>query len=280
MKGKHWLQTVVVGLLTVCFVGASLAAAGCTPGTSVNVGQEETLDNPIATPTNFSVAEDGSYSFDAVENANYYYLAIYRAEDATPDSDYLKLEKINAVSGKNSYSGNIVTDFSFTDPGYYSVQLVAYPVMGSAYDHSYRAFATYSKEGTIEAPAVEEYKEETVETPFGTQLSVSGGIAYDNNYGDNAPLVIALKNKDALNGGKLKVEVFTDAALTNNVLTEEVVITCMQQEIITKTLIAKNESSTFFVRLTGIGDGIYVTPVKTEPVLWSGTFYTISKVTY
>lgn len=277
---NRFVKRFLAGLCAVCCFGTALTFAACGQTDNVNVGREEELENPLATPTNFSLTEDGSYSFDGVENANYYYLTIYRAEDATPDSDYLKLQKIANVSGKSTYSGNIVTDLSFTDPGYYSVQVVAYPVTGSDYDHSYRAFATYGKEGTIEQPQVQEYKEEIVQMPFGEQKNVSGGIAYDNNYGDNAPIVIALSNKDALNGAKLKVEVFSDEALKNNVMTEELVISCTQKEVVTKTLIKKDETTKFYVRLTALGDGTYVTPAMTEPVLWSGTFYTLSKITY
>lgn len=272
----------VSGILLAALIMGLASFCGCDGGSGgVNVGEEETLENPLSTPEDFTVSASGDYSFSAVENADYYYLTIYRADDATPQSDYLKLQKINSSSGQSSYSGNIQSDLGFTDPGFYSVQLVAYPVRGSDYDHSYRSLATYGKEGTIEAPVVTPYKEEEVSTPFGgTQLQKSGGIAYDNNYGDNAPLVIALDNKEKLEGGKLRVEVFSDQEMKNNVMTEDVVVSCTQDEVITKTLIAKDETSTFYVRLTALGDGTYTTPVQTESVQWSGTFYTLSKITY
>ena len=275
-------RMLVTGCLLASLVLGLAAFCGCDGGSGgVNVGKEEELENPLEAPGDFTVAENGDYSFDAVENADYYYLTIYRADDATPQSDYIKLQKIDTVSGQTSYSGNIAEDLGFTDPGFYSVQAVAYPVRGSSFDHSYRSLATYGKAGVIETPSVTPYKEEEVSTPFGgAQMQKSGGIAYDNNYGDNAPLVIALDNKEKLEGGKLRVEVFADESLTENIMTEEMAVSCTQADVITKTLISKDETSTFYVRLTALGDGTYITPAQTESVVWSGTFYTLSKITY
>lgn len=278
---KKFLKNVLTGVSVLCMLFGSLAFASCEKKESVNVGKEEQLENPLDTPDGFTVSADGEYTFNAVENANYYYLTIYRAEDATPDSDYLVLTKINSSSGKTSYGGNITTDIGFTDPGFYSVQVVAYPVTGSSYDHSYRAFATYGKEGTLETPKITPYKEETQTNSSGQQQLVrSGGIAYDNNYGDEAPLVIALDNKDALNGCLLRIEVFSDAAMTSSVMKEELPVTCKTADVITKTLIPKKEDVTYYVRVTALGDGKYLTPAATESATWEGTFYTLSKITY
>lgn len=279
MKRK-WM-TVLAVVLMVCLAASVAAFTACGGSSGVNVGEEQPLDDPLATPSDFTVSENGDYSFSAVENANYYYLTIYRADDATLTSDYLKMLKIDTVSGKTTYSGNIVDDLGFTDPGYYSIQLVAYPVRGSSSDHSYRALATYGKTGTIAKPVVTEKKEVVNQNPFGgTSTSITGGIAYDNNYGNSAPLVIALDNKEELEGGKLRVEVFSDEAMTKSVMSEDIVITCANDEVVTKTLISKDETSTFYMRLTGIGDGEYTTPAMTESVTWSGTIYTLSKITY
>lgn len=64
----------------------------------------QTVDaNALAAPANFTVDENGNYSFDGVENAQYYYVYVY--SDATGVEAVAQSEQI-PENGSASYSGS------------------------------------------------------------------------------------------------------------------------------------------------------------------------------
>ncbi|MCD8326817.1 MAG: hypothetical protein LUC90_09120 [Lachnospiraceae bacterium] len=101
--------------------------------------ETETVDeNALSTPENFTVDEEGNYSFEAVENAAYYYVYIYenaKTKDATASLQVMD-------DGSSTYTGNVsdvlaasaTTDWSGNvqepDPlgyGAWSIRVVACP---------------------------------------------------------------------------------------------------------------------------------------------------------
>ncbi len=162
MRGKKICATVLaavlcLGLLTGCStnagehistyftqmsnvvttaIEAEQARAAAASGSS-DSEDSATSENALATPTNFTVDENGNYSFDAVENAVSYYLYIY--EDAqTKDATYsisaeftwdetyvsnpsytidggtaVTSSEENLISGESYYSSDIFNSFDF-----------------------------------------------------------------------------------------------------------------------------------------------------------------------
>ncbi len=95
---------------------------------------------------NLTVDEDGNYSFDATENASYYYVYIYSdntTKDATAQSE--KIEE----DGSETYSGSI-SDFAQLTYGDWKVAVVAYPDKDSDYKASPEAKFTYTRSGEVE----------------------------------------------------------------------------------------------------------------------------------
>ncbi len=103
-------------------------------------------ENALATPTNFVVNEDGSYSFDAVENAVYYYLYVYENSVTVDASTSLKIED----DGSASYSGNLseLGNFSYAT---WNIRVVAYPdYEEGTYSASAEAKCDYVVTGAVE----------------------------------------------------------------------------------------------------------------------------------
>ncbi len=80
-------------------------------------------ENALAAPANFVVNADGSYSFDAVENAQYYYVYIY-ADAVTQDASATS-EKI-LDDGSASYTGS-VADITTLTYSSWNIRVAAYP---------------------------------------------------------------------------------------------------------------------------------------------------------
>ena len=123
------------------------SAAGQETAEAVN-------ENALPAPANLTVDEEGNYSFDAVENAQYYYVYIY-------DSD----SSVNAAAqsgkipedGSASYSGNI-NDFARLTYEDWSVRVTAYPDFdNSDLAASPEAKATYIKSGAVDPGEPEFY---------------------------------------------------------------------------------------------------------------------------
>ncbi|MCD8123940.1 MAG: hypothetical protein LUE23_02740 [Lachnospiraceae bacterium] len=64
---------------------------------------EEVDENALSKPANFTVDEEGNYSFDAVENAEYYYVYIYEDSSTKEATASLKVME----DGSSTYTGNV-----------------------------------------------------------------------------------------------------------------------------------------------------------------------------
>ncbi len=118
------------------------AAESSSSGSSASTVKE----NALPTPTNFVVNEDGSYSFDAVENAEYYYLYVYEDSVSVDASTSLKIED----DGSASYSGNLseLGNFSYAT---WNIRVVAYPdYTEGTYSASAEAKCDYMVTGAVE----------------------------------------------------------------------------------------------------------------------------------
>ena len=138
----------------------------------------QTVDaNALAAPANFTVDENGNYSFDGVENAQYYYVYVY--SDATGVEAVAQSEQI-PENGSASYSGSL-SDFANLTYQTWNVRVVAYPdYENSDYTASPEAKCDYAVSGAVE------YGEPT----FGYMWTVtSGELAIkidDMDYGQTA----------------------------------------------------------------------------------------------
>ena len=108
-------------------------------------------------PADFTLSENGDYSFTGVANADYY-LVYFCAPDATGDSDpfLFSSNSIDATgTGGETYSGNI-DDLVQYGYGEYLVKVFAFPSLNdSAHAMSTAATATYSFSGAQDAPVVD-----------------------------------------------------------------------------------------------------------------------------
>ena len=111
-------------------VGAVMKAWFPSGSTAEAKGNQESAKTKLATPADFTLDADGSYSFDGVENADYY-LMYFCSTDATDDKDafLFSSESIPATgNGEETYSGN-VNDLISYGYGEYLVKVFAFPSM-------------------------------------------------------------------------------------------------------------------------------------------------------
>lgn len=125
----------------------------------------------LSTVGNLKVAEDGTFSFDAVENADNYMIYMYDAQ--TGDGKYAS-EAIYANG--STVSGNL-KDYGTYGYGAFDVEVIAYPAMGDkTHKKSEPATATLSVSGAVEEVKVA-YRWDAFEGTFGAQLVNVGGYA-------------------------------------------------------------------------------------------------------
>ena len=125
--------------MSYVFTTAAKNAAGTDSASSLD-------PNALLAPGNFTVNEDGSYSFDAVENAQYYYIYVYAngtTKDATAQS-----EKITE-DGSGTYTGNL-SDFANLTYQDWTVRVVAYPDADGEKKPSPASSVTYTKAGEVD----------------------------------------------------------------------------------------------------------------------------------
>lgn len=129
-----------------------------------------TRENALATPANFTI-QDGTYSFDKVENASYYVISVYEEKgsldavgsltiqddgSATYTGSMADIE--SASQGGNQMGGNQIggdqqqgaeaakLEYSY---GEWYVRVVAWPEEGGTLEYSDAAFATYAVKGEV-----------------------------------------------------------------------------------------------------------------------------------
>ena len=122
--------------------------------------QTSTADSgktPLESPANFTVDQDGNYSFDAVNGAEYY-LVYLCAPDAVSDTDtFLYTSDQIKDDGTETYSGNLseLMQYGYGD---YLVKCYAYPdLMDDNYKVSTASTAEYNVAGEQSAPEIMYY---------------------------------------------------------------------------------------------------------------------------
>ena len=114
-------------------------------------------DNQLATPTDFTVDENGSYSFTGVEDAEYYLLYFCDPTATGDDDSYIYTSGPINANSSNTYSGNCADEFSYAF-GSYLAKVYAFPdLTDKDYSMSKPATAEYSYSGNQSAPELNYY---------------------------------------------------------------------------------------------------------------------------
>lgn len=102
----------------------SSSSSDSSDSDSTEAEEADSDTTPLDAPGDFTVDEDGSYSFTGVEDADYYLLYMY---DVNAESDtYTYLSSNIEEDGSGTYSGNLSDSISYAY-GDYRVEAVAYP---------------------------------------------------------------------------------------------------------------------------------------------------------
>lgn len=126
-------STSVVEQTTSYFtrIGEKLAILAGDDTSDDSSSDEDSTKTALSAPESFTVDTDGSYSFSAVENADYYIVYMYDAN--SEDEEYLYISSNIEDDGSSSYSGTL-TELGYAY-GDYRVEVIAYPEVG---DETYR----------------------------------------------------------------------------------------------------------------------------------------------
>lgn len=83
-------------------------------GSQQDAASSSTADagNQLATPTDFTVDENGSYSFTGVEDAEYYLLYFCDPTATGDDDSYIYTSGPINANSSNTYSGSCADEFS------------------------------------------------------------------------------------------------------------------------------------------------------------------------
>lgn len=115
------------------------------------VEDDDSDKTALSTPEDFTVSEDGSYSFSSVENASYYQLFIYEA-DAEDHETYISTSEQIEEDGSGTYSGSITESLTY-GYGDFEVTVVAYPDYSDTENKkSEEASAEFTNSGEVDEP--------------------------------------------------------------------------------------------------------------------------------
>lgn len=105
---------------------------------------------PLGTPANWTVAEDGSYSFSSVENAGYYIIYLYDKQSGSSSFAYMSANIDEDGSATHSGMLSDLFDYAY---GLYDAQCIAYPALGlSDMKKSEPAACDFSRIGEVSEP--------------------------------------------------------------------------------------------------------------------------------
>lgn len=106
----------------------------------------------VATPANWNVSNDGTYSFDSVDGAAYYIIYLYDKNDESGSFAYMSSNI--PEDGSGTYTGKLSDLFGYCY-GLYDAEVVAYPEVGvTDYKKSKAAECDFSVTGEVPAPNV------------------------------------------------------------------------------------------------------------------------------
>lgn len=142
--------------LTILSSGNTADDSDSDAESSEETSDEEEDENKtaLASPEDFTISEDGTYSFSAVENADYYVVYLYDTA-LGDDASYSYMSDNIAEDGSDTYTGSIIESAS---PAYgvYRVEVVAYPsVTSSEYKKSEASTGDLTVSGEVAEPELE-----------------------------------------------------------------------------------------------------------------------------
>lgn len=150
----HQLLAMVTGNCKQCALHTANRFQGFLYAASSSTAD---AGNQLATPTDFTVDENGSYSFTGVEDAEYYLLYFCDPTATGDDDSYIYTSGPINANSSNTYSGNCADEFSYAF-GSYLAKVYAFPDLTDK-DHSMSkpAIAEYSYSGNQSAPELNYY---------------------------------------------------------------------------------------------------------------------------
>ncbi|MCO7108443.1 hypothetical protein NIA69_03775 [Gemmiger formicilis] len=111
-------------------IATNLMNSGKVSNGSTASAASENTAAALPTPGDFTMSEDGTYSFTGVDGAGYYLLYFCEpGADPSDDSFIYTSEPINAVSGTTTYTGSYL-DVMQAAYGEYQARVVAFPAVG------------------------------------------------------------------------------------------------------------------------------------------------------
>ena len=155
----------------------TLLASGKAPSAPVNSGKP-TETTPLAAPTDFSMGEDGTYTFTGVEGADYYLLYFCAPDTAEGDNSFLySSEPIPSDRGAGTYTGKYL-DVLSAAYGEYLARIVAFPAIGdTTRSMSAPAATPFTAMGEQSAPRLEYFWDPFSDT-INLQLTNVGDYTY------------------------------------------------------------------------------------------------------
>lgn len=212
---KKWALAVTVSGMALVLCSCSTAAsnanryftsAGAIATNMMNSGKvsngstasaaSESTAAALPTPGDFTMSEDGTYSFTGVDGAGYYLLYFCEpGADPSDDSFIYTSEPINAVSSTTTYTGSYL-DVMQAAYGEYQARVVAFPAVGDTTSSmSSPACVDFIAEGEQSLPTLEYFWDSFSDT-LNLQLSNVGTYTYEA-YPKEVEVVCTNVNDDA-----------------------------------------------------------------------------------
>ena len=132
---------------------STMLSSGASSSSSDSSSAEEDTSGKTAldTPGDFTVDEDGTYSFSGVENASYYQVFIADA-NAEDEDAYLDTTDQIEEDGSGTYTGSIAESLSY-GYGDFTVRVVAYPdYSDETYKKSEASSVSFTSTGAVDEP--------------------------------------------------------------------------------------------------------------------------------
>lgn len=231
MKKRAFLLALAAVLCVACtgcttafsnasayFNNAKGILATLVPGKSSNASDNaQRTATPLDAPSNFTIDEQGNYSFSGVEGADYYVIYFCAPDTTEDDADFLfSSEQIHAQAGVDTYTGTY-RDVINVAYGEYLARVVACPQLGDQ-ERSMSAWVStpFTAAGPQEQPEFEYFWDPFINT-LSLQLSNISAYTYEayperieitiTNVNDSTDqTVLALENVSEEN-----IEISTDA---------------------------------------------------------------------
>lgn len=177
-------------------IATNLMNSGKVSNGSTASAASENTAAALPTPGDFTMSEDGTYSFTGVDGAGYYLLYFCEpGADPSDDSFIYTSEPINAVSGTTAYTGSYL-DVMQAAYGEYQARVVAFPAVGDTTSSmSSPACIDFIAEGEQSLPTLEYFWDSFSDT-LNLQLSNVGTYTYEA-YPKEVEVVCTNVNDDA-----------------------------------------------------------------------------------